>query len=110
MARGGYRPGSGRPKSVKSAATGHQPVVNARRSARNSGMTPLQYMLGVLNDPEADHARRDRMAIAAAPFVHPRVADNRFGKKDALAEAAETAGDDSDWGDDLKTPVSSARQ
>jgi hypothetical protein len=85
-------------------------VADVRRSARNSGMTPLQYMLGVLNDPEADQARRDRMAIAAAPFVHPRVADNRFGKKDALAEAAETAGENSDWGDDLKAPESSAQQ
>jgi hypothetical protein len=31
-------------------------------------------MLAVLHDPEADADRRDRMAVAAAPFVHPRLA------------------------------------
>jgi hypothetical protein len=45
-------------------------------------------MLAVMNDPSADEARRDKMAIAAAPFCHPRVADARYGKKDAAAERA----------------------
>jgi hypothetical protein len=31
-------------------------------------------MLAVLHDPKADADRRDRMAVAAAPFVHPRLA------------------------------------
>jgi hypothetical protein len=30
-------------------------------------------MLAVLHDPAADPDRRDRMAIAAAPFIHPRL-------------------------------------
>jgi hypothetical protein len=30
-------------------------------------------MLAVLHDPKADPDRRDRMAVAAAPFVHPRL-------------------------------------
>ena len=38
-------------------------------------MSPLDYMLSVINDPGVDDARRDRMAIAAAPYVHARVAD-----------------------------------
>lgn len=54
-------------------------------------MTPLEYMLSIINDPGADPARRDRMAAAAAPFCHPRVAENRFGKKDQQAEAAKAA-------------------
>lgn len=48
-------------------------------------------MLKVMNNDEADQNRRDRMAIAAAPFVHPRMSDNRFGKGDEKAAAAEEA-------------------
>lgn len=40
------------------------------------------------------------MAIAAAPYCHPRLADK--GKKAVEAEAARDAGgDDSGWADDL---------
>jgi hypothetical protein len=38
------------------------------------GLTPLEYMLSVLRDPTVEPERRDRMAVAAAPFVHPRLA------------------------------------
>jgi phage terminase small subunit len=37
---------------------------------------PLEYMLKVMNDPKADPARRDRMAVAAAPFLHPKRGEN----------------------------------
>jgi phage terminase small subunit len=43
-------------------------------------------MLDVLNDTNIDDARRDRMAIAAAPFVHGRAGE--MGKRDHEAEAA----------------------
>jgi hypothetical protein len=59
MPRGGFRPGAGRPKGSKTA---------------RPGVAPLEYMLAVMNDVAADDARRDRMAIAAAPFVHARSA------------------------------------
>jgi hypothetical protein len=42
--------------------------------AAETGTTPLEHMLAVLHDPKADPDRRDRMAVAAAPFVHPRLA------------------------------------
>jgi hypothetical protein len=35
---------------------------------------PLDYMLGVLRDETEDKGRRDEMAKAAAPYVHPRLA------------------------------------
>lgn len=74
-----------------------------RKAARTAKMQPLEYMLQVMNDPEAELARRDRMAKAAAPYCHPRVADDRVGKKDLEAEAARTAGGpNTDWGDDLR--------
>ena len=95
MARGGYRPGSGRPR--KSLDT-----KSIKREARKSGMKPLEYMLEVMNDNEADPTRRDRMAIAAAPFVHARAVATR-SKREALqhAAAAASSGEAGDWGDDL---------
>ena len=44
----------------------------------------------MMRNPDADEARRDRMAVAAAPYVHERTvaADARVGKKEqALARA-----------------------
>ena len=39
----------------------------------STGETPLQYMLRVMRDPEAPPARRDAMALAAAPYVHSKL-------------------------------------
>jgi hypothetical protein len=43
----------------------------------STGETPLQYMLRVMRNPEASPARRDAMAIAAAPYVHSKVGPGR---------------------------------
>ena len=40
-----------------------------------SGITPLEYMLKVMRDSKADAGRRDDMAKAAAPYVHPKLAN-----------------------------------
>ena len=56
--------------------------------------TPLQHMLSVINDPEAPAARRDKMAIAAAPYCHPRVADK--GKQASGSEDEEGAEEQDD--------------
>jgi hypothetical protein len=52
-------------------------------------------MLTVMNDEDADLSRRDRMAMAAAPFVHSRAEGEAEGKKaqrQATADAASSAG------------------
>jgi hypothetical protein len=36
-------------------------------------MTPLEYMLKVMRDPAAEEGRRDEMARAAAPYLHPKL-------------------------------------
>jgi len=64
---------------------------------RPANMTPLAYMLAVMNDPNADVTRRDRMATAAAPYVHGRSTDELPGKKQQAQNEAQTALDDSDW-------------
>jgi len=39
-----------------------------------SGLTPLDYMLQAMRDEAVDPVRRDDMAKAAAPYVHPKLA------------------------------------
>jgi len=39
-----------------------------------SGLTPLDYMLAIMRDETATVDRRDDMAKAAAPYVHPKLA------------------------------------
>lgn len=63
--------------------------------------TPLRHLLDVMMDRTADPKRRDRCAIAALPYLHPRTAEYRVGKKDREAEAARTAGARTAWVDDL---------
>lgn len=65
----------GRQKGTKNKATierenGHKEILE---QAAAEGETPLEYMLRVMRTSE-DVKRRDAMAIAAAPFVHPRLA------------------------------------
>jgi phage terminase small subunit len=64
-----------------------EPVLEGELIPAN--MDPLEYMLKVMNDPGADKDRRDRMAVAAAPFVHGRKAP--VGAKEQKAAAAAAA-------------------
>ena len=106
MARGGFRAGAGRPKTAKTpkALALKDAPADIKSAARKSKLNPLDYMLQVMNDDDAEAARRDRMAIAAAPFVHARPGDTPKGKKEAASEAAQTAGEGTEWGDDLAGP------
>ena len=67
MARG-YKTG-GRKKGSFNKATAQQ-----RDEILHSGLSPLDWMLQVLRDPSQPNERRDEMAKAAAPYVHPRLA------------------------------------
>ena len=69
MARGGSRPGAGRRKGTPNKAS----AARQKRVAA-TGITPLDYMLSVMRDGKADAGRRDDMAKAAAPYVHPKLA------------------------------------
>lgn len=94
MASGGYRPSAGRPKGAKAPKA--KPIKvpsDIKTAARKSGMTPLDYMLTVMNDVTAESERRDRMAVSAAPYVHARPSDTAGGKKEQqLAEAEKVTG------------------
>ncbi|WP_117196403.1 hypothetical protein [Rhizobium terrae] len=69
MSRGGTREGAGRKRGAPNKATQER-----QRKVAESGITPLDYMLQVMRDSKADSGRRDEMAKAAAPYVHPKLA------------------------------------
>lgn len=75
MPKGGFQPGGGRPKGSKSSA-----VLEAIEKAKTSGELPLEYMLRVMRDKTVDHKRRDYMASAAAPFLHPKLSNVEVGQ------------------------------
>src|SRR5215469_13342522 len=58
----------GRPQGARNKRT--RAVLEA---ARAGGQLPLDYMLAVMRDPAAHAARRDDMAKAAAPYLHPKL-------------------------------------
>lgn len=68
MAHGGARSGAGRPKGRATNLAD-----KAREEALQGGMSPLEYLLGVMRDTRQDAARRLDAAKAAAPYVHARL-------------------------------------
>lgn len=54
-------------------------------------LLPLDFMLKLMNDPGEDKEMRARMAQAAAPYCHARIAEGK-GKKDEKSEKAKQAG------------------
>jgi hypothetical protein len=69
MARGGNRPGAGRKPGAPNKATAER-----QQAVAASGVTPLEYMLSVMRDETISADRRDDIAKAAAPYVHPKLA------------------------------------
>lgn len=70
--RGGSKPGErrgGRRKGTPNRKTAEQV-----RAVKESGLTPLEFMLQSMRDEGLDLAIRHDMAKAAAPYVHPRLA------------------------------------
>jgi hypothetical protein len=65
----GHPKSGGRKKGTPNKAT----LVRQQELAAR-GELPLDSMLSVMRDETADVRRRDAMAVAAAPYVHPRLA------------------------------------
>jgi hypothetical protein len=81
VGRGGAGRGQGRPKGSVTKRTREI----AEALAADGGLTPLQYMLKVMRDSKADKGRRDEMARAAAPYMHPRISTVEVANKDGEA-------------------------
>jgi hypothetical protein len=68
MSRGGARVGAGRKPGAATRMN-----EEARAAALESGISPLDYMLGLLRDEGEDKLVRFEAAKAAAPYVHARL-------------------------------------
>lgn len=68
MPRGGARPGAGRKPGSATKRT--REIADA---AAAEGLSPLEYMLSLLRDPEQSAAVRFEAAKSAAPYVHPKL-------------------------------------
>jgi len=53
--------------------TPNRATSDMRMAIAESGETPLEYMIGVMRDETVEPSRRDDMARAAAPYLHPRL-------------------------------------
>lgn len=60
---------AGRPKGSKNKRT----LAQIEAVKAKNGELPLDYMLRVMSDENADQSRRDDMAKAAAPYLHARL-------------------------------------
>jgi hypothetical protein len=70
-------PSAGRRKGSRNKRT--LALAKASENAILTGLTPLDFMLGIVRDPSKDERLRLDAAKAAAPFVHPKLQtiDNR---------------------------------
>lgn len=69
MPAGGKRPGSGRPKGARNVKT-----IEQEKAVRESGLTPLDYMLSVMRNEDNELGVRLDAANKAAPYVHAKLA------------------------------------
>lgn len=79
MARGGARPGAGRPSGGRNAKQ-----AAALIEATQDGTSPIEYLLSVMRDPEQQPMLRLDAAKSAAPYLHPRLASVEHSGKVSL--------------------------
>lgn len=97
----------GRRKGTPNRATARR-----EREVAKMGQTPLEYMLRVMRDSRASGDRRDKMAVAAAPYVHPKLANmqhtGRNGGPIQTVDLTQLSGDDLDRLEALFGPLAGA--
>ena len=67
-ARGGRRAGAGRKPGVRNKKT-----IEILNAVESSGITPLEFLLSVMRDEEAERNVRMQAAQAAAPYCHSKL-------------------------------------
>ena len=95
MAHGGKRPGAGRKAGSPNRASQER-----QERIAATGQTPLDYMIAVMRDETQPPERRDDMAKASAPYVHPRLASTEVKSESTVryvARVPEKAHDTTAW-------------
>ena len=77
MPRGGAREGAGR-----RAGTPNRKTAELQEAVAKTGVTPLDYMLGVMRDISQEYPIRLDAAKSAAPYVHAKLAAIEHTGKD----------------------------
>jgi hypothetical protein len=78
-------------------------IVDGELTMPEGWVLPLTYMAGLLNNPDVDPLRRDRIAGMMAPYVHPKRAEIGVGAKQKAEDAARNAGQGTAWSQILRT-------
>ena len=76
MAHGGARPGAGRKRGSRTKNPKPHPTrakILAMEAAA-AGLTPVDYLLGIMRNEKLELPVRLEAAKAVAPYVHPRLA------------------------------------
>ena len=78
---------AGRPKGLPKTGGRQKGSVNKATAAKvaevaASGLTPLDYLLGVMRDVAGEPGQRIDAAKAAAPYVHPKLSTVEVSGKD----------------------------
>lgn len=82
MPKGGARAGAGRKAGSKNRPRISLAKINNLASI-SPECSPLAFLLGVMNDENQEHRDRMQAAIAAAPYVHSRLAAVEIKGNDA---------------------------
>ena len=82
MAHGGARPGAGRKKNGTNRAT-----EEAIAKARAGGEMPLDFLLRIMRDDNAEEAKRIDCAKAAAQYCHAKLAAIEHSADDDTVKA-----------------------
>ena len=88
MARGGKRDGAGRKPGAINKAT-----QETRKAVKESGLTPLEYLLSVMRDLKAEQSDRVDAANKAAPYVHAKLTSVDLKSSDGTMSPAGPAQD-----------------
>lgn len=72
MARGGARKNAGR----KTSKVRETFIARSREAVANAKLTPLEYLMDVLQNEDNEQKVRFQAAIAAAPYVHPKLSNS----------------------------------
>jgi hypothetical protein len=76
---------TGKKTGGRRKGTPNRRTAEMRAKMAASGEMPLAYMMRIMRDPTTEPHRRDAMAKAAAPYVHPTLAAVAHKHLDAQA-------------------------
>ena len=78
---------TGKKTGGRRKGTPNRRTAEMRAEVAASGEMPLAYMIRIMRDPTTEPHRRDAMAKAAAPYVHPTLAAVAHKHLDAQGNA-----------------------